>query len=130
MADEIKKSVYQIVGSDICVEADDGKKVYDVICEFIKQKQPFVLSFLNVNMLTSAFLNTAIGLLYKDFSEEEIKKYLSVADIDSTDAVLLKRVVDTAKIFYSDPDRIRNSLKEVLEESKWEWGILLRAYQA
>lgn len=130
MAGEIKKSVYQIVGSDICVEADDGKKVYDVICEFIKQKQPFVLSFLNVNMLTSAFLNTAIGLLYKDFSEEEIKKYLSVADIDSTDAVLLKRVVDTAKIFYSDPDRIRNSLKEVLEESKWEWGILLRAYQA
>lgn len=129
MAGEIKKSVYQIVGSDICVEADDGKKVYDVICEFIKQKQPFVLSFLNVNMLTSAFLNTAIGLLYKDFSEEEIKKYLSVADIDSTDAVLLKRVVDTAKIFYSDPDRIRNSLKEVLEESKWEWGILLRAYQ-
>lgn len=129
MADEIKKSVYQIVGSDICVEADDGKKVYDVICEFIKQKQPFVLSFLNVNMLTSAFLNTAIGLLYKDFSEEEIKKYLSVADIDSTDAVLLKRVVDTAKIFYSDPDRIRNSLKEILEESKWEWGILLRAYQ-
>lgn len=130
MADKIKKSVYQIVGSDICVEADDGKKVYDVICEFIKQKQPFVLSFLNVNMLTSAFLNTAIGLLYKDFSEEEIKKYLSVADIDSTDAVLLKRVVDTAKIFYSDPDRIRNSLKEILEESKWEWGILLRAYQA
>ena len=130
MTDVIKKSVYQIVGSDICVEADDGKKVYDVICEFIKQKQVFVLSFLNVNMLTSAFLNTAIGLLYKDFSEEDIKKYLSVDDIDSTDAVLLKRVVDTAKIFYSDPERIRNSLKEVLEETKWRWGILLRAYQA
>lgn len=118
MADVIKKSVYQIVGSDICVEADDGKKVYDVISEFIKQKKPFVLSFLNVNMLTSAFLNTAIGLLYKDFSEEDIKNYLSVDDIDSTDAVLLKRVVDTAKLFYTDPERIKNSLKEVLEESK------------
>lgn len=118
MADVIKKSVYQIVGSDICVEADDGKKVYDVISEFIKQKQPFVLSFLNVTMLTSPFLNTAIGLLYKDFSEEDIKRYLSVSDIDATDTVLLKRVVDNAKMFYSDPDRIRNSLKEVLEESK------------
>ena len=69
-------------------------------------------------MLTSAFLNTAIGLLYKDFSEEDIKKYLSVDDIDSTDAVLLKRVVDTAKLFYTDPERIKNSLKEVLEEAK------------
>ncbi|MBD5439327.1 MAG: STAS-like domain-containing protein [Treponema sp.] len=118
MADVIKKSVYQITGTDICVEADDGKKVYDVICDFVKQKQPFVLSFLNVNMLTSAFLNTAIGLLYKDFSEEDVKKYLSVTDIDPTDAVLLKRVVDTAKVFYAEPEKIRNSIKDVLEESK------------
>ena len=28
MAEAIKKSVYQIVGTDICVETDDGKKVY------------------------------------------------------------------------------------------------------
>lgn len=118
MSNKVKKSVYQIVGTDICVEADDGKKVYDVINEFIRQKQEVVLSFLNVTMLTSAFLNTAIGLLYKDFPESDIKKYLSVADIDSTDAVLLKRVVDTAKLFYASPDRIRNSLKEILEESK------------
>lgn len=118
MAEVVTKSVYQIVGAGICVEADDGKKVYDVICEFIKQKQPVVLSFLNVTMLTSAFLNTAIGLLYKDFSEEDIKQYLSVSDIDPTDKVLLKRVVDTAKLFYTDPERIKNSLKEVLEESK------------
>lgn len=118
MAEAVTKSVYQIVGAGICVEADDGKKVYDVICEFIKQKQSVVLSFLNVTMLTSAFLNTAIGLLYKDFSEEDIKHYLSVEDIDATDRVLLKRVVDTAKLFYADPERIRNSLKAVLEEPK------------
>lgn len=118
MSEEIKKSVYQITGNELCVEADDGKKVYDVISQFIKQKQPIVLSFLNVAMLTSAFLNTAIGLLYKDFSEEDIRKYLSVADVDATDKVLLKRVVDTAKLFYAEPERIKNSLKEVLEETK------------
>lgn len=116
MAGEIKKSVYQIVGTDICVEADDGKKVYDVICEFIKQKQPFILSFLNVNMLTSAFLNTAIGLLYKDFSEEEVKNTLKVENLSPTDTVLLKRVVDTAKLYYKDPERMEQSVKEILEE--------------
>ena len=60
MAEMVKKSVYQIVGTDICVEADDGRKVYDIICEFIKNKKPVVLSFLNVTMLTSAFLNRTL----------------------------------------------------------------------
>ncbi len=39
MTEAIKKMVYQIVGNEICVEADDGKKVYDVICEFLNKKQ-------------------------------------------------------------------------------------------
>lgn len=116
MAGIIEKSVYQIVGSDICVEAEDGKKVYDVICEFLKQKKKLVLSFLNVTMLTSAFLNTAIGLLYKDFSEEDVKEYLKVADLAPTDTALLKRVVETAKMYYKNPERIEQSVKEILEE--------------
>lgn len=118
MEQTIVKSVYQIVGNEICVEAEDGLKVSNIIRDFISNKKKIQLSFLNVKMLTSAFLNTAIGVLYKDFSEEDVKKYLSVTDIEPTDAVLLKRVVDTAKAFYSDPERIRNSLKEILEESK------------
>ena len=128
MEQAIVKSVYQIVGNEICVEAEDGLKVSAIIRDFISNKKKIQLSFLNVKMLTSAFLNTAIGILYKDFSDEDIKTYLSVTDIDSTDAVLLKRVVETAKAFYSNPDRIRNSLKEILEESKWEWGIQLQTF--
>lgn len=128
MEQAIVKSVYQIVGNEICVEAEDGLKVSNIIRDFISNKKKIQLSFLNVKMLTSAFLNTAIGILYKDFSDEDIKTYLSVTDIDSTDAVLLKRVVETAKAFYSDPDRIRNSLKEILEESKWEWGTQLQTF--
>ena len=115
MAEEIKKSVYQIVGSEICVEADDGKKVFDVISEFIKNNQKIVLSFLNVTMITSAFLNMAIGLLYKDFSEQAVKDNLKVEDISSTDKLLLKRVVDNAKLYYKNPERIEQSVREILE---------------
>lgn len=115
MAEEIKQSVYQIVGNDICVEADDGRKVFTIISEFIKKKQKVVLSFFNVNMLTSAFLNTAIGLLYKDFSEQEIKENLSVQDLSSADSILLKRVVDTAKIYYKNPEKMEQSVREILE---------------
>ena len=116
MAETIKKMVYQIVGNEICVESDDGKKVYDVICEFLRKKQPIILSFENVEMLTSAFLNTAIGVLYKDFSEEEVKNLLKVENLSPTDTMLLKRVVDTAKLYYKDPERMEKSVKEILEE--------------
>ena len=112
MAETIEKSVYQIVGNPLCVSADDGLKVSEVISQFIKNKQPIILSFLNVKMLTSAFLNTAIGVLYKDFSENDIKALLTVEDLSLTDKRLLKRVVDTAKLYYSDPERIERSMKE------------------
>lgn len=116
MAEAIKKMVYQIVGNEICVEADDGKKVYDVICEFFNKRQPIILSFMNIKILTSSFLNTAIGVLYKDFSEDEVKTLLKVEDLSPTDTVLLKRVIDTAKLYYKDPERMEKSVKEILEE--------------
>ena len=84
--------------------------------KFIRQNKPVVLSFLNITMLTSAFLNTAIGALYKDFSENDVKKFLKVEDLTSTDTVLLKRVVDTAKLYYKNPKRIEQSVKEILGE--------------
>lgn len=102
--DKVTKSVYQIVGNKICVEADDGLKVYQVLKEFLTKNKPVVLSFLNVEMLTSAFLNTAIGLLYKDFSEETIKKTITLEDLQPTDAQLLKRVVEVAKLYYKESD--------------------------
>lgn len=112
-----RKSVYQIVGNSICVESNDGKKVYKVIFEFLKNKQKIALSFLNVNVLTSAFLNSAVGALYKDFSEEEIRNCLKVEDINQTYVALLKRVVDVAKSYYKNPERMEESVKEILEEN-------------
>ena len=117
MAETIKKSVYQIVGSELCVEADDGKKVAGIISEFIRQKKHITLSFLNVTMLTSAFLNTAIGLLYRDFQETDVKEYLSVEDLQPADRVLLKRVIETAKLYYKDPKRMEESVKEIMENN-------------
>lgn len=115
--EKINVSVYQIVGSEICVSADDGNKVYNRIKDILSKKKKVILSFLNVTMLTSAFLNTAIGQLYGQFSKEEIKLYFSVTDLSKLDLTLLKRVVDNAKNYYDNPDnakRIEKTIKEVL----------------
>ena len=109
-------SIVGIVGSPLCVEAEDGQRVYELIKKAISEKKKITVSFLNVKMMTSAFLNTAIGQLYRDSSEDDIRNYLSVEDISEDDLVLLKRVVDTAKLFYSKGDEIGQSITDILGE--------------
>lgn len=116
----VEKSVYQIVGSSLCIEVYDGKKVYDVISKLLTQRKNVILSFMNVRVLTTSFLDTAIGLLYKDFSEEYIRKYLKIAELSTADIDLFKRVVENAKRFYKNPERLEQSVKEIVEEDKNE----------
>ena len=82
-------SIVGIVGSPLCVEAEDGQRVYELIKKAISEKKKITVSFLNVKMMTSAFLNTAIGQLYRDSSDDDIKTFLSVDDITDNDLVLL-----------------------------------------
>jgi hypothetical protein len=70
MNEIITISVFEIVGSPLCVASDDGKKVYERIWKAIKQERSVALSFMNVTSLTSAFLNVAIGQLHGEFSEK------------------------------------------------------------
>ncbi|HOX41446.1 MAG TPA: STAS-like domain-containing protein [bacterium] len=112
--EELHINVFNIVGNSLCVEADDGEKVFIQVSAALKSGKIVVLSFQNVEMLTSAFLNTAIGQLYRDFSESEIKESLTVIQLEGADRILLKRVVDTAKLFYKDPARLEKSINEIM----------------
>ena len=68
----------------------------------------------NVSTLTSAFLNAAVGQLYGQFDEDQIRRLLKVEDRESDDVALLKRVVDTAKQYFQDPQRFEQAAQEAL----------------
>lgn len=112
----IKIIVYNVVGNSFCVEADDGQLIYDLLDKAFKENRITQLDFQNVEMITSAFLNTAVGQLYRDYAASFIKEHLSVVNMLPEDMSLLKRTVDTAKLFYSDPDRLQKSIDEILGE--------------
>jgi hypothetical protein len=116
MTDIIPLSVYETVGDEFCVASEDGEKVYDRIDKAMRQGRGVALSFTNVTSLTSAFLNSAIGRLYGEFSEEEIRAKLSVRDMEPDDLVLLKRVVETAKAYFRDPSRFAEARRSAREE--------------
>jgi len=112
MTDEIVVRVFDIVGSPLCVSADDGQAVHDKIAPLLRDNRKVVVSFERVETLISAFLNAAIGQLYGEFTEERIRELLSVRDMTSEDLTMLKRVVDNAKVYFKNRKQFDQAWKE------------------
>ena len=114
MPEDIKISIFEVVGDPLCVASGDGQKVYDRLATALKANRDVVLSFHNVTTLTSAFLNAAVGQLYGTFSEEQIRALLKVKDMEQDDLALLKRVVDNAKLYFKNPQKFNRAIRETL----------------
>ena len=104
MVSGLSISIFEVVGSPLCVASGDGQKVFNRLSTVLNQGQSVCISFHNVSTLTPSFLNVAVGQLYGDFDEEHIRKHLTVTDIKPDDIELLKRVVDSAKRYFQNPE--------------------------
>ncbi len=102
MDKQIELSIYEIAGSPFCFASSDGQKVYNRLETALRNERVVVLSFRNITTLTCSFLNVGIGQLYSTFSEEKIRSLLQVKDMNQQDMALLKRVVDSAKLYFND----------------------------
>ena len=116
MSEDIRISMFEVVGGPFCVASDDGQRVHKYLDAALKANRDVVLSFHNVTALTAAFLNAAIGQLYGTFSEEKIRSRLKVEDAEKDDLALLKRVVDNAKLYFKDPKRYNQAIRKVIED--------------
>jgi hypothetical protein len=114
MATPVMIRIFEVVGSPLCVASDDGLKVYQQIASVLKEGRKAQVSFQNVESLTSAFLNAAIGQLYGEFSEQQIKSSLKVMEMTREDLALLKRVVDTAKVYFKNREEMTKARNEAL----------------
>jgi len=113
-------SIFEIVGSPLCVASGDGQKVYERLSVALKDSRRVSLSFYNISTLTSAFLNSAVGQLYGEFSEVQIRALLNVQDMQPDDLALLKRVVETAKQYFRDPQKFDQAVRESLGDENDE----------
>lgn len=102
MKNILSLSVLEIVGSPACAFPSDGQKIYDRLAVAIREDRKAVLSFRNVTTLTPAFLNAALGQLYGEFNESDLHAKLNLVDIEPTDLVLVKRITENAKQYFSD----------------------------
>jgi transcriptional regulator len=102
MNDQIKIKVSDLIGGPLCISAKDGQKIFEKVEKLLKEGKQVTISFENVTMLISLFLNVSIGQLYGSFNEDEIRAKLKVEGLSPDDMELLKRVVDNAKKYYSN----------------------------
>ena len=114
MSENIRISMFEIVGSPFCVASDDGQKVYKHLDAALRENRDVVLSFHNVPALTTAFLTTAVGELYRTFSEEKIRSLLKIEDAEPDDLALLECVVRNAKLYFKNPHRFNQVVQRVM----------------
>ena len=118
MSENIRISMFEVVGSPFCVASNDGQKVHKHLDAALRANQEVVLSFHNITALTKPFLTAAIGELYGTFSEEKIRSLLKIEDAEPKDLALLDRVLRSAKLYFEDPKRFNRAIQEVMGDDQ------------
>ena len=98
-------SVKDTLGHGTGVASRDGDKVYELIDKSLKAGDHVNLSFEGIELLTTAFLNSAIGRLYGVYDKENLKKQFTIKAPDRQDKILIEAVIDNA-IRYFEKHRI------------------------
>jgi hypothetical protein len=100
----IEISVSEHVGT-ICTDPEDGSRLCGVLFAELSAGSSVTLNFEQVELIASAFLNSAIGCLYKSFSPDHLSVHLTWSGLDETDLAVVGLVVNNAiRFFCADAD--------------------------
>ncbi len=92
------------------ITSEEADPVYRKIIETLSKEEDVTLNFEGITFLTTAFLNVMIGALYNDFTSEQLQKRLHITNINEETLIRIKKVIDNAKLFYSDQDKYNETI--------------------
>jgi hypothetical protein len=118
MNEPVSITITDLIGKARAIAAADGEMVFKEIYPLIKAGTPVVLSFAGICMVITAFLNAAIGTLYRDIPEDEIERLLEVTELPDAFQSALVYSKTLSKAHYADPERLDRSIKEVMEDEE------------
>jgi len=91
--------INEIIKSNLAVNADQAEEIYDLIKNYVDKQQEVGVDFSDIDTLTTAFLNIAIGKLYSIGDTETLNKYVHISSIGLSKFQLskIKLVMKNAK---------------------------------
>jgi hypothetical protein len=111
-------SIKAICGS-ICATANQGQSALSHLQPLLNTGQPLEIDFTGVEILTTRFLNIAIGQLFKAVSNsaeaDVLESLLHFRGLDDDDLERMKNVIARARFFHLKPDEYRNAIINSLE---------------
>lgn len=105
--------INNLINSSFAVKTEDGDLIFKKISEEFKQKNKVNLDFQDINLMTTAFLNAAIGQLYSDeklYSSVFLNEYLRLKNVANEDLPLFKLVIERAKEYFKEKENFSNSI--------------------
>lgn len=114
----MKISVKKVIDSNIAVSASKGELLFKEVSNALLQNDYVELDFSEITDLTTAFLNVAIGHLYKNFSSEELNEKLKLLNLDELDMYLVTQVIQRVKKNEEEEEEFKQLIKEVLDDGE------------
>lgn len=106
-------SVKTLVG-EVCMTREDGQKVHDAFRPLLNAGETVTLDFSGTRVFVSAFFNTAVGQLLRDYSRAELEKRVRFVHVPAAAVTPLQKAIDAAERYYKDP-KYRAALDQVLD---------------
>jgi len=109
--------VYDLINTKFAVSPDDGQIVYNVIKKGLDNEKVLNLSFENLKLVDTSFLNVAIGQLLSEYTKEFIEKNISYSNIEENDEKQIQAVIDNAITYFKNKEKIDEiEKKDILGE--------------
>lgn len=106
----------ELIGSE-CVSLDQGSKVYQLILEELKNKNPVELDFQGVETLFSPFLMGGVGKLLDHFEKEFLMEKLVFCNITAEHLKTVNEFIDRADARLTEQSDLE-TMKEFFEEDE------------
>lgn len=106
--------IRDIINRDTAVSSDDGEIIYNFIVKCINDKCIAELDFSEINILTTAFLNSAIGQLYNTYSSDQLNTTLRLKNVADEDRILFKKVIERAKEYFANKKAFEDSANKAI----------------
>lgn len=109
--------VKDVINSNIAVATEAGDRIFNRLVTYFDRGEKVKLDFADVSIISTAFLNAAIGQLYSQgkYSSEFLNNSLKLENIQPEDKPLFVMVVNRAKEYFSNKRNFENYAHEVFD---------------